>query len=76
MIGGAPEGEEPHHHGYQEDILERCCRASIARMQCEYIDLYQLHFPSRDTPIFGCASFYPGTNASALTPPSHPGTHG
>ena len=23
-------------------------------------NLYQLHFPSRDTPVFGCASFYPG----------------
>eukprot|EP00964_Phaeocystis_antarctica_P020477 scaffold11320_cov46-Phaeocystis_antarctica.AAC.1 len=60
MIGGNPEGEEQTHHGYEVDILERSCRASIDRLQCEYIDLYQLHFPSRDTPVFGCASFYPG----------------
>ena len=28
-------------------------------MQCEYIDLYQLHWPTRDTPIFGAATFAP-----------------
>lgn len=26
----------------------------------KYIDLYQLHFPTRDVPIFGAASFAPG----------------
>ena len=68
MIGGNPEGEEQQHHGYEVDILERSCRASIERLQCEYIDLYQLHFPSRDTPIFGCASFYPGTKDNPNRP--------
>ena len=42
MIGGNPEGEEQKHHGYEVDILERSCRASIERLQCEYIDLYQV----------------------------------
>jgi len=59
MIGGAPEGERPTPHGFEDSILERSCRASIERMQCDYIDLYQLHWPSRDVPIFGCPSFYP-----------------
>ena len=69
MIGGHPEGEEhKHHHGYEVDILERSCRASIERLQCEYIDLYQLHFPSRDTPVFGCASFYPGVKDNPNRP--------
>ena len=59
MIGGNPEGEKARPHGYEADIVERSCRQSIERMQCEYIDLYQLHWPSRDTPVFGCAMFYP-----------------
>ena len=68
MIGGAPEGEEPKAHGYEAEILERSCRASIDRLQCEYIDLYQLHWPCRDTPIFGCASFYPGKQLNRPLP--------
>ena len=35
-----------------------CCHASLYRLGTDYIDLYQLHWPSRDTPVFGCASFY------------------
>lgn len=59
-IGGADEDKPPKGcHSYEADILERSCKASIERLQCEYIDLYQIHFPSRDCPIFGCASFYP-----------------
>ena len=44
---------------YEADVLERSCRQSLERLGCEYIDLYQLHWPSRDTPVFGCAMFYP-----------------
>ena len=44
MVGGAPDGEEPTPHGYDAATLERSCRASIERMQCGYIDLYQLHW--------------------------------
>jgi len=61
-IGGFPEGEtrpDDFCHSYDAEILERSCRASIERMQCDYIDLYQLHWPSRDTPIFGAATFAP-----------------
>lgn len=60
MIGGAPEGETPKPHGYDAATLERSCRASLERLQLDCIDLYQLHWPSRDTTIFGCANFYPG----------------
>lgn len=60
--GGFPDGEERpdgYVHSFDADIVEQSCRASIERMQCEYIDLYQLHWPTRDVPVFGCASFYP-----------------
>ena len=61
-IGGFPEGEkrpDGYCHSFDADILEQSCRGSIDRLCCDYIDLYQLHWPTRDTPVFGCASFYP-----------------
>eukprot|EP00310_Coccolithus_braarudii_P016891 CAMPEP_0183359996 /NCGR_PEP_ID=MMETSP0164_2-20130417/53941_1 /TAXON_ID=221442 /ORGANISM="Coccolithus pelagicus ssp braarudi, Strain PLY182g" /LENGTH=422 /DNA_ID=CAMNT_0025534239 /DNA_START=18 /DNA_END=1286 /DNA_ORIENTATION=- len=61
-IGGFPDDEERPEdfcHSFEGDILERSCKLSIARLQCDYIDLYQLHFPSRDCPIFGAATFAP-----------------
>ena len=39
--GTAPAGGEQGPHGYESDVLETSCRASIARLQCDYIDLYQ-----------------------------------
>lgn len=55
---GAPDSKTGAH-GFEEAILEASCRASLERMGIKQIDLYQLHWPSRDTPVFGCAQFYP-----------------
>lgn len=52
-------GEREGCHSYDEEIVMHACKSSIERMQCEYIDLYQIHFPSRDTPLFGAHFFAP-----------------
>lgn len=58
-VGCPLESRKDKPHSYDEEVLTASCKASLERMKCGYIDLYQLHWPSRDTPIFGCASFMP-----------------
>jgi len=33
--------------------IKRACQASLKRMKTDYIDLYQLHWPDRYTPLWG-----------------------
>lgn len=47
-------------HGYDSEIMHHSCKKSIERMGCEYVDLYQIHWPSRDTPIMSTPTFTPG----------------
>ncbi len=39
--------------------LRAAVDSSLQRLQTDYIDLYQLHWPSRNVPIFGQTSFNP-----------------
>jgi aryl-alcohol dehydrogenase-like predicted oxidoreductase len=50
-------------HGGSADLspgqIVRACEASLKRMQTDVIDLYQIHWPNRNVPMFGALSFDP-----------------
>jgi aryl-alcohol dehydrogenase-like predicted oxidoreductase len=46
--------------------LRAAVDASLQRLQTEHIDLYQLHWPSRNVPIFGANSFDPAKERACV----------
>jgi aryl-alcohol dehydrogenase-like predicted oxidoreductase len=47
------------------DIIA-ACEGSLKRLQTDVIDLYQLHWPTRNVPMFGGLYFDPGKDNAAL----------
>jgi aryl-alcohol dehydrogenase-like predicted oxidoreductase len=41
------------------EVIAEAVDTSLARLQTEYIDLYQIHWPQRNVPMFGATDFDP-----------------
>ena len=41
------------------DVIAEAVDTSLARLQTDYIDLYQIHWPQRNVPMFGATEFDP-----------------
>jgi aryl-alcohol dehydrogenase-like predicted oxidoreductase len=46
-----PMGDEPNDKGGSRYYIMKAVEASLRRLQTDYIDVYQMHVPDRETPI-------------------------
>ena len=41
------------------DVIAEACGTSLARLKTDYIDIFQIHWPQRNVPMFGTTDFDP-----------------
>ncbi|WP_027349493.1 NADP(H)-dependent aldo-keto reductase [Halotalea alkalilenta] len=51
---------------FNADHIARALDASLARLQTDYVDLYQLHWPERHTNFFGQLGYTPRVDEDAI----------
>ncbi len=58
------------------DIIAEACDTSLARLRTDYIDLYQIHWPQRNVPLFGAVEFDPAKERDGPVDPRAGRGHG